>query len=101
MTILFKAPGEEAEVREITNELETLQELVGGYIKTVPLEGPLLFIVNEDGKMLGLPQNVVAPSCDVLVGPVVVAAYDGGEDFRALTAEDIEFCKEYFAYCEV
>lgn len=92
MTILFKPVGEEPEVREIPNELEELQELVGGYVETVPLEEDLIFLVNEEGKLLGL---------DVLVGDIAVVAYDGGEDFRSLTPEEIEFCKEYMANCEV
>lgn len=101
MTILFKEPGAPCEVREIPNELETLQELVGGYVETVPLEEALIFLVNEDGKLLGLEPNVVAPSLDVLVGDIAVVAYDGGEDFRSLTPSEIDFCKEYIANCEV
>ena len=101
MTILFKPVGEEPEVREIPNELEALQELVGGYVETVPLEEDLIFLVNAEGKLLGLEPNVVAPSLDVLVGDIAVVAYDGGEDFRSLTPEEIEFCKEYMSNCEV
>ena len=101
MTILFKEPGAPCEVREIPNELEAMQELVGGYIETLRLDGDLFFIVNEDGKMLGLTPNVVAPNLDILVGPVLIVADGCDGDFRALTDEEIEFCKEYLTCCEV
>lgn len=101
MTILFKAPGEAAEVRDIRNELEELQDLVGGYIEVLPMGGDLRLIVNEEGKLRGLEPNILAPTLDILVGPVIATAYDGEGDFRPLTDEEIKFCKEYFADCEV
>lgn len=101
MTILFKEPGEVPEIREIPNELAALQELVGGYIEVAPLDRALRFVVNEEGKLLGLEPNIYAPTLDVLVGPLVVTAYDGSGDFRTLTEEEIEFCKEYLTYTEV
>ncbi len=101
MKILFKAPGEPAEVREIENRLEVLQELVGGYIEVLHAGGPLRFIVNEEGKLLDLKPNLFSPNLDVLVGSVVATAYDGNEDFRSLTEEEIEICQEYFTDCGV
>ncbi len=101
MKILFKAPGEPAEVREIENRLEVLQRLVGGYIEVVHAGGPLRFIVNEEGKLLDLKPNLFSPMLDVLVGSVIATAYDGEGDFRSLTAEEIKLCQEYFTDCEV
>lgn len=101
MTILFKAPREVAEVREIPNTLKALQELVGGYIEATPFDGDLRLVVNEEGKLMRLEPNVLAPTFDVLVGPVVVTAYDGKGDFRSLTEAEIYFSKEYLTDCEV
>lgn len=40
--------------------LEELQEFVGGYIEIIPLVDDLIMVVNEEGKLLGLPFNKAA-----------------------------------------
>lgn len=40
--------------------LEELQEFVGGYIETITLLDDLIMVVNEEGKLLGLPFNKAA-----------------------------------------
>jgi len=65
-----------------------LQALVGGYIEVVatrlrtPDDGPLLMIVNDDGKRERLPVNRFATALadglrpdDVIVGPAVICTY--------------------------
>ena len=42
--------------------LEELQHAVGGYIEAVYLPDGKVMIVNEEGKLDGLPQNIAAPS---------------------------------------
>lgn len=50
--------GKAPEIREISDSLEGLQSLVGGYIQAVyPYEDPVAIICNEDGKLEGLPLN--------------------------------------------
>lgn len=92
-TMLIFRPGEDLEVRTLdaTPEIETLHELVGGYIEAVPgfdrvahagTEQRCVAFCNEEGKLNGLPPNTVAtvlwrialgrPQSDWLVGPVVV-----------------------------
>lgn len=48
-----KAPVEKV----IKNELEALQEIVGGYIECLPLDDETTIICNEEGKINGLPLN--------------------------------------------
>ena len=82
-------------------ELETMQGIVEGNIETVPAvlaegwsheEGVgLVLIVNEEGKLLGLPVNQLATDMaavynDVLVGNAILMGAKG-EDFVGLTAE--------------
>lgn len=64
--------------------LEPLQKLVGGLIEGVSL-GDIYAYVNEEGKILGLPVNVIATRLwqdaygrtDIIMGNmVVVGAYD-------------------------
>lgn len=57
--VIVKEPGKPAEQREIENNLETLQELVGGYIEDVHIGSNILVIVNEEGKLKHLDFNFV------------------------------------------
>jgi hypothetical protein len=63
--------------------LERLQELVGGYIETIPLDKDTILVVNEEGKLKGLPVNMSATEvlqmyrgigCTVIVGEAVMLA---------------------------
>ena len=63
--------------------LSILQEAVGGYIEGVPIENGYMY-VNEEGKMQGLPVNVLATNLidfdDIIVGDVVILEVGEGED---------------------
>ncbi len=102
MKICFKPVVGPPEERDIPNTLEAMQELVGGYIEVLPVgEGFLDFVVNEEGRLLGMEPNIVTPQGFALVGPVIMTADDGEDDFRSLTEEEIEFCKDYLSIMEV
>ena len=83
MTAIIKRPGRPAFRREINNTLESLQELVGGYIETVNLPGGIVMIINEDGKILRLPINFHL-NCDLIHGTAVFVSVNG-EDFCSLS----------------
>jgi hypothetical protein len=76
LTAIYKAPGEQPEIIEIPNTLEALQEKVGGYIETVPFAPDACIICNEEGRLMGLPNN-----CWLLgvhfVGPILIVGVDG------------------------
>lgn len=82
--MIYKYHLTTGEVRDIdTHEplsLERLQKLVGGYIERVwegePYHSNCL-MVNEEGQLLGLPQN---PSFPQFVGNIVVGKCIRGED---------------------
>ena len=59
MRILVVEPTRDPYVKEIDGSLEGMQVIVGGYIQTVePFDDPnVLLVCNEDGKILGLPEN--------------------------------------------
>jgi len=68
--------------RMIDNTLETFQNLVGGYIETVPLPSGGILIVNEEGKLKDLPHNFnigMPPHYDYVAGTAVVVGRDGEE----------------------
>ena len=78
MIVIYKAPGKDAEIRNIENSLEALQQAVGGYIETVTFATDACVICNEEGRLLGLPIN-----CEylgiVFVGPILIVGRDGEE----------------------
>lgn len=49
--------GEPLHLEDIDNTLEAMQEFVGGYIETVTLEDGRVIVCNEEGVILGLPNN--------------------------------------------
>ena len=60
-------------------QLSELQEIVGGYIDILPLSKSQCMVVNEEGKVHGLPYNPLATTCayiagikDIIVGDVLV-----------------------------
>lgn len=55
--VIIKEPGKAPEIKTITNDLGTLQSIVGGYIETVTLASDFVIICNEDGKLWNLPYN--------------------------------------------
>jgi len=78
MTVVYKAPGKPAELREIENTLEALQAAVEGYIETVSLDPRTVIICNEEGRLNGMRYN-----CNLLglqlFGPFLLAGVDGDE----------------------
>ena len=76
--VMTKLPGSLWRVRQMDNTLEALQAFVGGYIETVRLFKDVVVICNEEGRLLGLPEN-----CNLLgfdfVGPVILAGTNGDE----------------------
>ena len=81
----IKTSGEVVEVspkREgMVFSLEELKEFVGGYIECVFLNDHQVLVVNEEGKLIGLPYNHIAtetyniafqPNRDVIVGNVLL-----------------------------
>lgn len=42
------------------DDLDTMQEAVGGYVEAVELSGGALLLVNEEGRLMNLPLNRTA-----------------------------------------
>ena len=56
--VIVCRPKKRAEIVEIEDKLETMQELVGGLIQEyMPWEDEVAIICNEEGKLEGLPLN--------------------------------------------
>ncbi len=65
LRVILCKPGETAEVVEIEDELESMQDLVGGliepydpfYSETDPRYENVILVCNEEGKLMQLPLN--------------------------------------------
>ena len=80
-------PDADVEVFDHKPDLSEMQAAVGGYIELVGLwdMGGAQLVVNEEGRLTGLPVNTVATvlarRLDIIVGPAILVgpADDGGE----------------------
>lgn len=74
----IKANGEVCDVTPRNGKdfsLDELQAFVHGYIELVYLGNDMVMVVNEEGKLLGLPRNTKATQMyplDIIVGDVLV-----------------------------
>ncbi len=88
MKIIVKHPGNKPHVEEVEDDLKTYQNIVGGYIEIVHIDGDILLVCNEEGKLEGLPYNFYMGD-DIIVGTVFFVGRDM-EDFRSLTDDEAE-----------
>jgi hypothetical protein len=50
--VIVKRPNEKLEAIEVGNELEKLQQLVGGYIETIPYRDNIIILLDKDLKIV-------------------------------------------------
>lgn len=92
--VLLVEPNEHPKVVEIGTGLKPLQKAVGGDIEVVyPYTDPVGLIVNEEGKINGLPLNRALRDedneiYDIVAGPFLVAGLTE-DSFGSLTEEQI------------
>lgn len=79
---------------DVANRLEALQAMVGGYIETVPF-GDHLAIVNEEGRIMGLPMNFFLGDTPICGTAVILEVK--GEEFRGLTGYEAKEVMQIFA----
>ena len=91
MKVLIKKPGRMSVLSEIENDLETMQNIVGGYIEVVTVQRfgkEVAVICNEEGRLQGLPFNCVVDGIP-LVGTLIMCGVDG-EDFTDIPEEVLQ-----------
>lgn len=107
--VVVKQPYKKAEITEVENSLESFQKIVGGHIEFVPsvFQYPIGIYCNEEGKLEGLPPNIVLPHGDFAAGTIVVISTDLYGNTIGLTESQAERCAEllnilgnYFGYKE-
>ena len=83
MRAIVKEPGRMPAVRNVSNELRALQDIVGGHIETVTFNPDCCAICNEEGRIRGMAPNFCFCGVD-FVGPVIFVGVDG-EEFTDLS----------------
>lgn len=85
-------------VANVSDSLEALQKIVGGYIETVTVFTDAVVICNEEGRILGLPENrgfFISGIC----GDCLICGVDG-EEFASLSEPEcgklLKLCKDRF-----
>ena len=78
MKAIRKKPGCTPEIIEVENTLKALQQEVEGYIEVITLPYGAAIICNEEGRILGLPDNGRVCGVDV-VGPILVVGRNKDE----------------------
>lgn len=93
LKVVIVEPEKEPYVKKLKHSLEAMQEVVGGYIETTrdSLLPGMILVVNEEGKLRGLPMNRCT-DCDILFGTFFVCG-NGRDDFISLTEQQIEEVK--------
>lgn len=84
---VIKRPGEGAYVDQIDNDLKVFQDLVGGYIEVLRITEDILAVINEEGRIIGLPFNHDVAGYD-LHGTIVLVATNG-EEFASIPAAKV------------
>ena len=77
--------------------------IVGGYIQAIyPFDDPIALVCNEEGKLIGLPQNRLICGrsgrvYDIICGTFFLVGL-GAEDFISLTDNEIKSTVNIFRY---
>ena len=95
MRVIFKEVGKAGVFKDIEGTLEEFQAMCGGWIETFPIPEDMVFLVNEEGKWMGLEPNLIVQNGyheETLVGNIVVVSvrpHDG--EFHSLDEKQIKF----------
>jgi hypothetical protein len=108
LSVLLIQPGKAPRMVEIPDTLDAMQELVGGYIEEyMPFDDEVAIIVNEEGKLKGLPPNRAIYTedgkqiADVLVGDFfIVKSPVDSDKYQSLTKDLAKKYAEKFKYPE-
>ncbi len=107
--VLIVEPGKYPIIKEIDNDLDSLQDIVDGNIETYyPFDNDSVIICNEEGKIEGLPPNRAIYDekneriIEVICGTFLVAyAPWESEDFESLPEELMGVYLDRFKYPEM
>ena len=108
MFILVVEPQKEPQLKEITDDLQEMQAIVGGLIQIMyPFPEEVALVCNDEGKLLGLPLNRGLRDengnlYDIVSGTFFLCGAPVDSDsFTSLTLEQIEKFERRFRTPEI
>jgi uncharacterized membrane-anchored protein len=107
--VVIVEPSKEPYKKTIKNDLDTMKEIVGGWIENVFIGetetgARLGIVINEEGKLQGLPYNrkiVGRGGSDILVGNMFITAYNLQGDNVSLSAAMADKIIKRFSSMEI
>lgn len=90
---IVKDVGQAPELVDVANTLHSFQMIVNGMIECIRWDEDHVMIVNEEGKIDGLPVNFRYGG-DVIVGPAVWVGV-GGEEFTDVDPDLLEEIEDF------
>lgn len=100
--VLKVSPGSAPEVVTLKNELSALQDAVSieagyrGSIEVLGMEDGVDLLLNEEGKLIGLPPNRVIFDKDIIMGTFYVVSVDDKGNLASLPDPMVEKYTAYF-----
>ena len=94
--VLKIEPGLPPAVKEIGNDLASLQVEVGGLIECISFPNGCVVVCNEEGKLDGMPPNRRL-GADIICGPFFVCDTTRNGDFSSLSKSKIAEYSNLFA----
>lgn len=93
--IIKKSPALPPEAIYIEPTLKAMQEIVGGYVEVIKLSPTVDLWCNEEGKLVGLPLNILLTHGDEVVdmvcGDFFLASHDTMGNTTSLSPGDADF----------
>lgn len=94
--VLLVEPGLPPAVKEIGNDLASLQAEVGGLIECISFPNGCVVVCNEEGKLSGMPPNRRL-GADIICGPFFVCDTNRNGDFTSLSKSKIAEYSQLFS----
>ncbi len=102
MRVVYKTPRNTPLDIRILDDLDSLQNAVGGLIEPIYSEPEGIVLVgNEEAKLIGMKGNIrIGNGSSIIAGPFFVCG-DNGEEFVSLTDEQVKTYMDKYAEPEI
>lgn len=103
--VVLLEPNKLARITDIDSSLKGMQKIVDGMIEAFyPFEEQVCFVVNDEGKISGMPLNRAVYGdekeiLDIIAGPAFICDCSGN-NFGSLSEEQLKKYQEQFRYPE-
>ena len=94
--VLMIEPHKYPQEHILKNDLNSMQEAVGGLIDIIGLEENVCVLLNDDGKLIGLDGNRRLWNGDIIAGTFYVCGSDNEGNLTSLNDEQIERYSQMF-----